>query len=91
MKTPVAMTFRLDPEPDHAMRLQFRISIGLPQTSLSERMALRVGLLMDQVMSTEVLRRLKLLIESYEERVESGETNRSLAPHRRSPWRVSVA
>ena len=35
-------------------------------------MALRVGLLMDQVMSTEMLRRLKLLIESYEERVESG-------------------
>jgi hypothetical protein len=54
-------------------------------------MALRVGLLMDQVMSTEMLRPLKLLIESYEERVESGETNRSLAPHQKSPWRDSVA
>ena len=92
MKTPVAMTFRLDPEPDHATRLHFRISIGLPRTSLRARIALRVGLLMDQVMSTEMLRRLKLLIETYEERVESGETNRSLAPHQRSPWRpVSVA
>jgi len=91
MKTPVAMTFRLDPEPDHAMRLHFRISIGLPRTSLRARIALRVGLLMDQVMSTEMLRRLKLLIETYQERVESGETNRSLAPHQRSAWRVSVA
>ena len=87
MKTPVAMTFPPDPEPGQAMRLHFRISMGLPQTSLRERIAFRVGLLMDQVMSTAVLRRLKLLIETYEERVESGETNRSLAPHQRSPWR----
>jgi hypothetical protein len=87
MKTRVAMTFRIDPESSQASRLHFRISIGLPQTSLRARILLRVGLLMDQVMSAEMLRRLKLLIETYEERAGSGETNRSLAPHQRSPWR----
>lgn len=89
MKTPFAMTFRLDPEPDHTTRLHFRIVFGLPQTSRRARLAFRVGLLMDHVMSTEMLRRLKLLIETYEERVLSGETNRSLAPHQRSPWRFA--
>lgn len=87
MKTPFALTFRLDPEPDGATRLHFRIAVGLPQTTLRGRLALQVGLLMDQVMSTEMLRRLKLLIETYEERLTGGETNRSLAPHQRSPWR----
>ena len=42
---------------------------------------------MDHVMSTEMLRRLKLLIETYEERIGSNETNKSLAPHQRSHWR----
>jgi hypothetical protein len=55
MKTPVAITFHLDPESDHATWLHYRIPIGLPQTSLRARMAVRVGLLMDQVMSTEML------------------------------------
>jgi len=31
------------------------------------------------------------LIETYEERVEGGETNRSLAPHQLSPWRPASA
>jgi uncharacterized membrane protein len=86
MKAPVAMTFRLDAEPGDATRLEFRISWGLAQTSLKARLALRVGLLMDQVMSTEMLRRLKLLIETYESRLDNGETNRSLAPHQRAAW-----
>jgi hypothetical protein len=86
MKTQAAITFRLDPELDNATRLHFRLSIGLPQTSLRARIALRTGLLMDHVMSTEMLRRLKVLIETYEERVGSGETNRASAPHQRSPW-----
>jgi hypothetical protein len=50
---------------------------------------LRIVLLMDQVMSTEMLRRLKLLIETYEERGNSGETNRLLAPHQGIPWWAS--
>ena len=86
MRTPFAMTFRLDPEPDHATRLHFRISFGLPQTNRRARLAFRVGLLMDHVMSTEMLRRLKILIETYEERVLNAELNRSLAPHQRSRW-----
>jgi hypothetical protein len=89
IKTKVAMTFRLDPELDNATRLHFRISFGLPQTSLRARIALRVGILMDHVMSTEMLRRLKRLIETYEKRMGSGEINRSLAPHQRSPWRCA--
>ncbi len=82
------MTFRLDPEPDEATRLHFRMSIGLPRSGLRARIALRVGLLMDQVMSSEMLRRLKLMIETYEERIHSGELNQSLAPHQRSRWRA---
>ena len=87
VKAKAAMTFRLDPEPGNVTRLHFRLSIGLPQTTLRSRIALRICLLMDHVMSTEMLRRLKLLIETYDERVKSGETNRSSAPHQRSPWR----
>jgi len=87
MSTRLAMTFRLDPEPDHATRLHFRFAVGLARTGLRAGITIRIGLLMDRVMSTEMLRRLKLLIETYEERVSSGETNRSLAPHQRSPWR----
>ncbi len=91
IKTPFAMTFCLDPEPHRATRLHFRIAFGLPQTSLRARLALRVGLLMDHVMSAEMLRRLKLLIETSEERVASGEINQSLAPHQRSPWQPAPA
>jgi hypothetical protein len=87
MKVPLAMTFLLDPEPGEASRLQFCLSLGLPQTSVRARLALRIGLLMDQVMSTEMLRRLKTLVETYEERVTNDEINRSLGPHQRSPWR----
>jgi hypothetical protein len=89
MKTAMALTFHLDPVTNHATRLLFRISIGLTQTSLRARIALRVGLLMDHVMSTEMLRRLKLLIETYEERTTNGEINRSSAPHQKSPWHPS--
>jgi uncharacterized membrane protein len=86
LRAPVAMTFRLDPEPDEATRVLFRISFGLPPEGLKARIALRVGVFMDHVMSTEMLRRLKLLIETYEERFKNGELNRSLAPHQRSRW-----
>ncbi len=88
LKVPVAMTFRLDPEPEAATRLLFRMAIGLPRTGLRARLALRVGLLMDMVMATEMLCRLKLLIETYEERITTGETNQSLAPHQRTCWGV---
>jgi hypothetical protein len=87
LRAPLAITFRLDPEPSEATRLHFRMSVGLPRAGLRARIALRVGLLMDQVMSTEMLRRLKFLIETYEERVNNGELNQSLAPHQRSRWR----
>lgn len=87
LKTPFAMTFGLEPESGRTTRLHFRIAVGLPQTTLRGRLAIQAGLLMDQVMSTEMLRRLKLLIETYEERIAGGETNRSQAPHQRSPWR----
>ncbi|MEW6368811.1 MAG: hypothetical protein AB1714_29635 [Acidobacteriota bacterium] len=90
MKTPVAMTFRVDPESDNSTRLHFRITFGLPRTGFRAAIARWIGLLMDEVMSTEMLRRLKLLTETYEERLASGETNRPLAPHQRSPWRPAA-
>lgn len=37
---------------------------------------------------SHMLRRLKLLIATYEERLDGGETNLSFAPHQRSPWRA---
>jgi hypothetical protein len=86
MKTELAMTFRLDPRDGDGTRLHFRLSVGLPQTRLRARIAFRVFLLMDQVMSTEMLRRLKLMLETYEDRLNKGETNRSMAPHQGTPW-----
>lgn len=83
----MAMTFRLDPEPGGATRLLLRITGGLPATGLRARLALRAFLLMDHVMATEMLRRLKLLIETYEERRRNGEINQSLAPHQGARWR----
>lgn len=86
MKTELAMTFRLNPRDGDGTRLHFRLSIGLPQTRPRARIAFRVFLLMDQVMSTEMLRRLKLMIETYEDRLKKSETNRSMAPHQGTPW-----
>lgn len=86
LKAPTAMTFRLDPEGPGATRLHFRMVTGLPRQGLKGRLAQRVILLMDQVMSAEMLRRLKLLIETYEARLAAGEINRDLAPHQKAAW-----
>lgn len=91
LKVPNAMTFRLDSEPGGATRLHFRMSAEWPDSGLRSRIALRVLLLMDQVMSTEMLRRLKLLIETYEERLASGESNRPLAPHQQARWGAGLS
>ena len=80
------MTFHLDPEGTVAPRLLFRMVTGLPRQGLKGRLARRVILLMDQVMSAERLRRLKLLIETYETRLAAGEINRALAPHQKAAW-----
>jgi hypothetical protein len=85
-RTRLAMAFRVTPVGQGATRLHFRMSCAMPKGMLG-RFAIRVGLLMDRVMSVEALRRLKLLIETYEERVVSGETNRERAPHQRDEWR----
>jgi hypothetical protein len=91
LKVPNAMTFRLDPEPDGGTRLHFRMSADWPEAGLRSRIALRVLLLMDQVMSTEMLRRLKLLIETYEERLANGESNRLRAPHQGTRWGTGLS
>lgn len=86
IKAPTAMTFRLDPEGDGACRLHFRMVTGLPRQGLRARLAQRMILLMDQVMSAEMLRRVKLLIETYEQRRVAREVNQSLAPHQKAAW-----
>ena len=82
----LGMDFRLDPVGEEATRVQFRMAADLPRTFMG-RFATRVGMLMDHVMSSEMLRRVKLLVETYEERLERGEINRDLAPHQRDEWK----
>ena len=89
--TPFPMTFRLDPVGERATRLHFRMSLVIPQDTFKGRIALRIVLLMDHVMSAEMLSRLKLLIETYDERLRTGETNRALAPHQKCEWRPAGA
>jgi len=64
---------------------------GLPRQGLKARLAQRVILLMDQVLSAEMLRRLKLLIETYEARLAAGEINRALTPHHKAAWGPKTA
>lgn len=90
IKPPLVVNFRMDPVADGATRVHFRFSFVFPKT-IRGRIALRIGLLMDHVMSTEMLRRLKVLIETYEERCQNGETNRHRAPHQKSPWRPAAS
>ena len=87
IKTPVVMTFRLDPDPDGTTRLQYRITFAIPQDTWRGRLAVKIALVMDRVMSMEMLLRIKLLAETHGERDASREDNRALAPHQRSPWR----
>jgi hypothetical protein len=82
----LAMDFRVDPSGDGSSRVHYRMTGWTPDT-LAGRLALRLGSFMDHVMSSEMLQRLALLCETYEERLAGGETNRDRAPHQRDPWR----
>lgn len=90
LKVPLAMTFRLDAAGEGATRLLFRMSFDIPKT-IKGWLAFRLVVLMDHVMSSEMLSRLRLLIETYEERLAGGETNRDLAPHQRTEWLPAAA
>ncbi|MBI4617256.1 MAG: hypothetical protein HY720_26825, partial [Planctomycetes bacterium] len=81
-RVPNAFAFRIDPSEGGGTRVHLRLSIGIPRTLLARAIG-RLVTLLDHVMATEMLRRLKFLVETHEERSRLGETNRALAPHQK--------